>query len=138
MRWRVAHDPSYSHVTICKEWDDPRVFVAWALANGFKPHLWLDRKDNELGYSPENCRWVTTSDSCRNRRWTHARQVVASKRHAEMVEKIKVPVVDRSTGTVYGSVDACAKALGFRPDSVSRAICKGWKIGGIDIRRVNT
>lgn len=40
----------------------------------YKPGLDLDRKDNEKGYSPENCRWVTRSINNRNKR--NARHVI--------------------------------------------------------------
>jgi hypothetical protein len=36
---------------------------------GEKPSkkMWLDRKDNNLGYYPDNCRWVTAKQSANNR-----------------------------------------------------------------------
>jgi hypothetical protein len=30
----------------------------------------IDRVDNSKGYEPDNCRWVTRSENCRNRRTT--------------------------------------------------------------------
>ena len=43
------------------------VFREWALANGFKDGLTLDRIDNNKGYSPENCRFITQAEQSRNR-----------------------------------------------------------------------
>lgn len=46
-------------IKVCLEWDNYMNFHKWSMANGYKPGLTLDRKNNNLGYNPENCRWVT-------------------------------------------------------------------------------
>lgn len=55
-------------ITVCDEWHDPSVFIAWLESNGYKKGLQLDREDNDKGYSPDNCRVVTRQENCRNRR----------------------------------------------------------------------
>lgn len=58
-------------IVVCEEWCvSSRAFVAWALANGWKPGLQLDRCDNDGPYSPGNCRFVTRKVNQRNRRDT--------------------------------------------------------------------
>ena len=55
-------------IGVCKEWlNNPYSFIIWAKKSGFKDNLFLDRINNDLDYSPENCRWVTPSDSALNR-----------------------------------------------------------------------
>lgn len=54
-------------ITVCSEWQEFAPFMKWALANGYDDTLTLDRKDNNLGYSPENCRWVTNIEQQSNR-----------------------------------------------------------------------
>jgi len=56
-------------IRVCDEWRSSFVaFRDWALTNGYADHLTLDRKDNNRGYSPDNCRWVTTQQQQRNQR----------------------------------------------------------------------
>jgi hypothetical protein len=45
---------------VCEEWKNDFVaFKDWALSHGYDEHLTLDREDNDKGYTPDNCRWVT-------------------------------------------------------------------------------
>lgn len=46
-------------ITVCAEWGAFMAFKGWAESNGFSKELQLDRRDNDKGYSPDNCRWVT-------------------------------------------------------------------------------
>ena len=58
-------------ITVCKEWDDFEVFLRDV---GPKPQsedkITLDRIDNNRGYEPGNCRWVTNKVNCRNQEKT--------------------------------------------------------------------
>ena len=57
-------------ITVCEEWLDFEVFYAWSVANGYREDLQIDRKDNNKGYCPENCRWATPKENANNRRNT--------------------------------------------------------------------
>ena len=59
-------------ITMCDEWkNDFKSFEKWAYENGYDESLpstecTLDRIDNSKGYSPDNCRWVTSKDQANN------------------------------------------------------------------------
>lgn len=56
-------------ISVCDEWKNDFVaFWTWAKANGYTDKLTIDRIDNDLGYCPENCRFLTRADNNRNRR----------------------------------------------------------------------
>lgn len=55
-------------ITVCERWRNS--FGNFIEDMGFKPDkkLSLDRIDNDLGYSKENCKWSTQKEQCNNRR----------------------------------------------------------------------
>lgn len=58
-------------ITYCKEWETFEMFRDWALSHGYQDDLTLDRIDNDKGYSPDNCRWVTRAVQNNNTRQNH-------------------------------------------------------------------
>lgn len=52
----------------CLEWEDFDVFATWAISNGYKPGLEIDRIDSDKDYTPDNCRWVSHKNNSRNRK----------------------------------------------------------------------
>lgn len=59
-------------ITICDEWlCDFSVFYSWAVSNGYKVGLSIDRIDNDMGYSPNNCRWTGVGEQNSNKRDNH-------------------------------------------------------------------
>lgn len=54
-------------IRVCREWQEScKVFIQWAIENGWRPGLQIDRKDNDGDYEPGNCRWVTPSQNRQN------------------------------------------------------------------------
>lgn len=58
-------------ITVCEEWrNSPKAFGDWLIAHGWRHGLQIDRIDNDKGYSPDNCRVVTSKENNNNRRNT--------------------------------------------------------------------
>jgi len=56
-------------IKICKEWkNDYKWFKKWAINNGYRNDLTIDRIDNDGNYKPENCKWSTVKEQNRNTR----------------------------------------------------------------------
>lgn len=59
-------------IAICESWDQSYYnFEKWALSHGYEDGLTLDRIDNDKGYGPNNCRWVTMKEQANNRSTNH-------------------------------------------------------------------
>lgn len=70
-RCNNPHNKKYDHyggrgITVCKEWDDFDAFYKWSIEHGWKEGLTIDRIDNDKGYSPDNCRYVSQKEQNRN------------------------------------------------------------------------
>ena len=54
-------------IKLCDEWNDYLTFYNWAISNGYKKGLQIDRINSNANYEPSNCRFVTSKENCNNR-----------------------------------------------------------------------
>lgn len=59
-------------IAVCDEWKDNfQAFYDWSMENGYTNDLSIDRIDYNKGYTPDNCRWTTTTEQANNTRKNH-------------------------------------------------------------------
>ena len=93
-------------IKICAEWHDFSVFQKWALENGYKNNLSIDRIDNNGNYCPENCRWAdnfTQANNKRNNHWL---------------------TYNNKTQTIA----QWSKELGMKYNALNERLRKGWSV----------
>ncbi len=94
-------------IKMCQEWkESPKKFFEWALENGYKEGLSIDRINVNGDYEPSNCRWVTPEVQANN---TRANKIVKY----------------RGKEHTYAEWD---KIKGYKKNTVGRRIRAGWSI----------
>ena len=84
-------------IKVCEEWANAQNgavnFYNWAMANGYRDDLTIDRIDVNGDYCPQNCRWVTRQVQAWNKR--------------PLKNKTGFTGVHLTTGKKYGAVITC-------------------------------
>jgi hypothetical protein len=69
-------------IKVCTEWQQSLpAFYAWAMSNGYKKGLTIDRINNDGNYEPNNCRWVSNKENCNNKRPGKGRDIARRKQY---------------------------------------------------------
>lgn len=87
-------------IGICKEWEnDFEEFESFALGNGYKKGLQIDRVDNNKGYYPDNCRFVEPHVNVNNRDNTF--RVIYNGIEYPFMELLREKKLLKHAGTIY-------------------------------------
>lgn len=80
-------------IVMSAEWYcDFSTFLKWCMENGYQEGLELDRADNDKGYFPENCRFVTSEINNNNKS--------SNKKYLYKGMMLTLPQISRKHGTV--------------------------------------
>jgi len=61
-----------------KSWQEFITFRDWALTNGYRDNLTIDRINSNKGYYPENCHWISLSENVSKRNVENPKPKVAN------------------------------------------------------------
>jgi len=90
---KFFHNYGGRGVTICDRWREEHGFENFLADMGERPLiLTLDRINNDGNYEPNNCRWATRKEQCKNKRPCtpkHARNISIGKRRAIALRKLQ-------------------------------------------------
>lgn len=138
-------------IKVCSEWQGRKGFLSfydWALKNGYKVGLTIERKDVNGDYCPENCCFVTNEEQQRNKRNNVIFEKDGEKyletdlakelgvRESTIRDRVlrgkdvfapkfeRKKKVVRDDGVIYESIREASKANGVHESKVG-AVCRG-------------
>ena len=118
-----CYNPKYSlyhryggrGITVCDEWlNNFAAFRTWCFENGYDKNLTLDRINNDMGYSPDNCRFATVQEQANNRSTNRIISVYG--------ENMTLAQASRKYGIKQGTLYSRCVLRGESPDNVIKGL----------------
>ena len=113
MRDRTRHESHRQYkdyggrgIKVCDEWNSFETFYKWAVENGYRDGLTIDRIDNDGNYCPNNCKFATREEQANNKRNNH---------------------ILTYNGESH-NITQWAKILGVSREAIAQRICRGWSV----------
>jgi len=101
-------------IGVCNEWKNSfESFYIWAINNGYKKTLTIDRIDNNKGYYPENCRWTDYFTQAQNKRKLSLKNTSGYKgvsKHSSSDEKFVARITYKNKHYYIGIFDSARDA----------------------------
>lgn len=93
-------------IRVSQEWLDFQEFYKWAMSNGYREGLTIERTDNDGNYEPSNCKIIPFSEQSKNRRSNHWIEFSGERK----------------------TMSQWARDLGFKRETIKDRIRSGWPI----------
>lgn len=123
-------------ITVCDAWLKFETFYEWALTSGYRDDFSIERKDNALGYNPDNCTWADRKTQNRNRTIVNTRSDGTT--WAEIAEAHGVPIGvmnNRVAAGKWSFEKAATTPVGSEHDLPERNNSTGRFLKGMKWRR---
>ena len=116
-----SSNPSYVKyggrgISVCDEWRSSYdSFRMWALENGYREGLTIDRIDSDGNYEPDNCRWITLNENSaranrnRQKNYTKLTNVMASHQNGDTIIISNIAKFCRDNGLNVSNVNAALR-----------------------------
>lgn len=109
-RIKNPHKKTYENLNLCEKWKNSYITFLNDMGRAPTNKHQIDRIDNSEGYYPENCRWVTPKENCRNK-------------------STNVNISWKGeTRCLYEWAEILCPKLGIKPDTLQYRIKKGWRV----------
>lgn len=86
-------------IVVYQQWiDNPNLFEEWALQNGYKENLTIDRVKEDKNYTPDNCRWIDKKTNMRFKSTTNyitATVTLSGKQWASLIPDVGINYINK-------------------------------------------
>lgn len=104
-------------IRVCDEWNKSFTpFLEWALNNGYKDTLTIDRIDVNGNYEPSNCRWATNKEQQYNKQNTVRYNVFG--------EYLTAPEISMKYNVNLSTFKARVSRYGYSPEAAITTPCR--------------
>lgn len=98
-------------IRVCDRWISNFLNFLEDMGTLPSPDHSIDRKDNDKGYEPGNCRWATQAEQSKNRKWTPWIRLGLSPERARELFDHSEGHFNRETAVAYGISLASVKRI---------------------------